>query len=59
MRGRFFLALLPDVERRRDGACGRGHAEAQDCSRGKLSLFSDFLQKFAVRALPGAPQLLV
>jgi hypothetical protein len=26
------------------GACRRGHAEAQDCSWGKLNLISDFLQ---------------
>ena len=26
------------------GACGRGHAEAQDCSWAKLTLVSDFLQ---------------
>src|ERR1700722_3888048 len=26
------------------GTCGRGHAEAQDCSWGKLNLVSDFLQ---------------
>jgi hypothetical protein len=26
------------------GACGRGRADAQDCSWGKLNLISDFLQ---------------
>ena len=28
---------------------GRGHAEAQDCSWGKLNLISDFLQGIVVR----------
>jgi hypothetical protein len=41
------------------GACVRGHAEAQDCSRSNLNLISDFLQQIVVRALLGAPQLLV
>jgi hypothetical protein len=27
------------------GACGRGHAEGQDCSWGKLNLVSDFLAR--------------
>ena len=36
-------------------ARGRGHVEAQDCSWGKLNLFSDFLQEIAVRALPFRP----
>jgi hypothetical protein len=31
------------------GARGRGHAEAQDCSWGKLNLFSDFLQELVAR----------
>jgi len=37
------------------GACGPGHAEAQDCSWGKLSLVSDFLQEIVVRAVPFRP----
>ena len=32
-------------------ACGRGHAEAPDCSWGKLTLVSDFLQPIVVRAV--------
>src|SRR5271154_6885330 len=32
------------------GACGRGHAEAQDYSSGKLNLISDFLQGIVLRA---------
>jgi hypothetical protein len=31
-RAEFFIALFPGVERARTEACGRGHAEAQDCS---------------------------
>jgi hypothetical protein len=31
------------------GACGRGHAEGQDCSRGKLNQISDFLQEIVVQ----------
>ena len=33
------------------GAGGRGHAEAPDCSWGKLTLVSDFLQPIVVRAV--------
>jgi hypothetical protein len=43
--GRIFLAPFPwRYESAATGACGRGHAEAQDCSWGKLNLISDFLQ---------------
>jgi hypothetical protein len=34
------------------GARGRGHAEAQDYSWGKLNLFSEFLQEIAISAIP-------
>jgi hypothetical protein len=34
------------------GACGRGHAEGQDCSWGKLNLVSIFWQEIVVRAVP-------
>jgi hypothetical protein len=37
------------------GACGRRHAEAQDCSWGKLTLVSDFQQLIVVRAVPFRP----
>jgi hypothetical protein len=39
------------------GACGRGHAEAQDCSWGKLKLVSDFLQEILVRAALSAASI--
>jgi hypothetical protein len=37
------------------GACGRGHAEAQDFLWGKLTLASDFLQEIVVRAVVFGP----
>jgi hypothetical protein len=40
----FSRALLRGARSAGTGACGRGHAEAQDCSWGKLNLVSDFLQ---------------
>jgi hypothetical protein len=51
--GRKLLAPFPGVER----TPGRkhailGHAEAQDCSWGKLTLISDFLQEVVARAAP-------
>jgi hypothetical protein len=51
--GRKLLAPFPGVER----TPGRkhailGHAEAQDCSWGKLTLISDFLQEIVARAAP-------
>ena len=48
-RGKFFLSPFPGVRSAGTGACGRGHAEAQDCSRAKLTLVSDFLQEIVVR----------
>jgi hypothetical protein len=39
-----FWRPRPRVEKRPDGGCGRGYAEAQDCSWGELTLVSDFLQ---------------
>jgi hypothetical protein len=43
--GRIYRAPFPwRYESATTGACGRGHAEAQDCSCGKLNLISDFLQ---------------
>jgi hypothetical protein len=50
--GNFFLSPFPGVRSAGTGACGRGHAEAQDCSWGKLNLVSDFLQWIVVRAVP-------
>jgi hypothetical protein len=41
----FSRALLRGARPAGTGACGRGHAEAQDCSWGKLNLISDFLQE--------------
>jgi len=34
------------------GACSRGHADALDCSWGKFTLASDFLQSIVVQAVP-------
>ena len=43
--GKFFSLAFPLTSRGPGtGACGRGHAEAQDCSWAKLTLVSDFLQ---------------
>jgi hypothetical protein len=47
-RGNFYLKLFPWRSKRHNpGACGRGHAEAQGGSWGKLNLISDFLQEIA------------
>jgi hypothetical protein len=43
----FCLALAATT-----GVCGRGHAEAQDCSCGKLHLISDFLQQIVAEPFP-------
>jgi hypothetical protein len=44
----FSLAAAPGGP----GACGRGHAKAQDCSSGKPSSVSDFLQEISARVFP-------
>jgi hypothetical protein len=41
---KFFARLSPALRGAATGACGLGDAEAQDCSCGKLSLVSDYLQ---------------
>jgi hypothetical protein len=46
--GKIFLIPFPGVRSAGTGACGRGHAEAQDCSRGKLNLISVFQQQIVV-----------
>src|ERR1700679_2477543 len=51
----FNSRFLPGVRSATTGARGRGHAEGQDCSRGKLNLVSVFLQKSVVRAVPLRP----
>jgi hypothetical protein len=52
----FFTRFLPGVGAAGTGACGRGHAETQDFSWGKLTLDSDFQQEIAVRQkLPSEP----
>ena len=51
-RGEYFWRPCPRVEKRPDGGCGRGYAEAQDCSWGELTLVSDFVQDIAVKAAP-------
>jgi hypothetical protein len=43
--------FFPDVSSAGTGVCGRGHAEAQNCSWGKLNLVSAFLQLIIVRAI--------
>jgi hypothetical protein len=43
-RWKFFPRGFSPLRRAGTGACGRGHAEAQDCSWGELNLTSDFLQ---------------
>ena len=48
-RETFFSALVPGVRSAGTGACGRGYAEAQDYSWGKLNLASDFPQEIVVR----------
>jgi hypothetical protein len=50
--GKIFLASCSAGKTHRNGSCGRGHAETQDCSWGKLNLISNFLQEFVVRPLP-------
>jgi hypothetical protein len=47
-RRRFFLARLSSRKRRRNGGPKIRHAEGMDCSWGKLSLISDFLQEIAI-----------
>ena len=41
---KFFSHFCPGVRSATTGARGRGHAEAPDCSWGKLNRISDFLQ---------------
>ena len=40
----FARASSPRLTVAAPGACGRGHAEAQDCSWGKLNSISDYPQ---------------
>jgi hypothetical protein len=47
----FFLALLSS----RNGSPAIRYGEGMDCSWGKLTSVSDFLQEIAVRALPFGP----
>ena len=54
-RGQVYRVLFPGVSSAGTGACGRGHAEAQACSWGKLNLVSDFRQWFVVRAVSFRP----
>jgi hypothetical protein len=51
-RERYFLGPAPRGKTHGNGSCGRGRAETQDCSWGKLNLISNFLQEFVVRPLP-------
>jgi hypothetical protein len=46
----FSRSFLRGVGAAGTGTGGRGHAEAQDCSWGKLNLASDFLQEIVVGA---------
>jgi hypothetical protein len=51
----FSTALLSSRKRRGNGNPTIEHAEGMDCSYGKLSLISDFLQDIAAGALPSGP----
>jgi hypothetical protein len=53
--GKTFRALFPLHPKRRNEPAVAAHAEAQDCSWGKLNLFSDFLQEIVVRAVSFQP----
>jgi hypothetical protein len=48
-QAKVFSAFLPWRSKRRNGRPRSWRAEAQDCSWGKLTLASDFLQEIAVR----------
>jgi hypothetical protein len=48
----FFSRLSLALTGRRTGACGLCHAEAQDCSWGKPTHISDFLQDIVAFAAP-------
>jgi hypothetical protein len=51
-RGIFFLSPFSWHSKRWNASLRPLHAEAQDCSWGKLNLISDFLQEIAARVLP-------
>jgi|HubBroStandDraft_3_1064219.scaffolds.fasta_scaffold33154_2 hypothetical protein len=48
---KLFISPFPWREIRRNGRPQSWHAEAQDCSWGKLNLVSDFLQEIVVRPI--------